>query len=156
MVSDLFGTLLAELGKVMDIPDLHPDGNHSCLIHFPDGLEVQLEVDVQGYELTMLSTIASLPESKYRENIFREALRANAMPHPLNGILAFSKKADSLVMFQRIPTKELTGDKINVALVPFLEKARYWRETISHNEIPSVKGVYTSSGRSQGMFGLRP
>lgn len=156
MVTDLFGSLLQELGHIMGIPELHPDRHNACLIKFPDGLEVQMELDGQGLELTMLSNLGILPPGKYRENVFREALRANGMPQPLNGTFAYSKKADSLVIFHRIPTKELSGDKINTALLPFLEKARYWRETIINNEIPVVSSVYTSSGRSQGMFGLRP
>lgn len=156
MVTDLFGSLLQELGKIMGIPDLHPDRHNACLIKFPDGLEVQMELDGQGIELTMLSNIGIIPAGKYRENVFREALRANGMPLPLNGVFAFSKKGDNLVLFQRILTKDLTGDKINSAMLPFLEKARYWRETINNNEIPTVSSAYTSSGRSQGMFGMRP
>lgn len=156
MVTDLFGSLLQELGQIMGIPELHPDRNNACLIKFPDGLEVQMEIDGQGLDLTMVAVIGVIPVGKYRENVNREALRANGMPLPLNGVFAYSKKADSLVLFQRIPVKELTGDKINTALMPFLEKARYWKETISNNQIPTVSSVYTSSGRSPGMFGMRP
>lgn len=156
MVTDLFGSLLQELGQVMGIPDLHPDRHNACLIKFPDGLEVQMELDGQGLELTMASNLGVLPPGKYRENVFREAMRANGMPLPLMGVFAYSKKADSLVLFQRVPTKDLSGDKINTALLPFLEKARYWKETITNNEIPQVSSVYTSTGRPGGIFGLKP
>lgn len=156
MVTDLFGSLLQELSPLIGIPNLHPDRHNACLIRFPDGLEVQMELDAQGLELTMLSSIGIIPPGKYRENVFREAMRANGMPLPLNGIFAYSKKGDNLVLFERIATKDLTGDKIHSAMLPFLEKARYWRETIASNQIPTVSSAYTSSGRSQGMFGMRP
>lgn len=155
MVSDLFSSLLEELGKILQIPDLHPDRNRACLIKFPDGLTVQIEMDGQASQITLLSNLGELPPGKYRENVFREALKANGMPHPIHGTLAYSKKADNLVMYQRLAVKDLSGDKINLALTPFLEKARAWKEAISRSEIPLVSGgIYTSSGGS-GMFGLR-
>ncbi len=158
MVKDIFGSLLEELGKILEIEDLHPDRNNACLIKFPDGFSVQLEINTTSNELTILSNLGEIPAGKYRENIFREALKANGMPYPINGIFCYSKKADNLVMYERIPLQDLSGDKINVALTPFLEKGRAWKEAIVHNEIPVVSsGLYTSrsGGAGTGMLGLK-
>lgn len=92
MVTDFFGSLLQELGKVLEIPDLHPDRNNSCQIVLKNGLNLQIELDRSGQFLIFGADLGVVPPGRYRENLFREALKANDMPHPIHGILAYSKK----------------------------------------------------------------
>src|SRR5262245_58766423 len=99
MVTDLFGALLQELGDSLEKADLHPDRNNSCLIRMKGGQEIQFELDRSSQFLIVGADLGAVPPGKYRENLFREALKANDMPHPIHGILAYSKKTDHLVLF---------------------------------------------------------
>lgn len=154
MVTDLFGALLEELGVSLKLPTLHPDSNNSCLIKFKNGVEVQIEMDKSGRHLIIGSDLGSVPIGKYRENLFREALKANDLPPPIHGILSYSEKTDHLVMFRKLPLADLNGDKIAAAITPFTEKALIWQEALKHNDIPAINQM--SAAQGGGMFGLRP
>lgn len=152
MVKEIFETILDELGQTLQIPDLHPDRNHSCLITFPNGVAVQIEMDPYSQTIMLGSDLGSIPNGPYRVNFFRETLKANAQPDPLNGIFAYSQKTDHVVLFQYLNLRDLTGEKIADALAPFMEKALKWKEALSHGEVPSI----STGTSSAGMFGLRP
>lgn len=153
MITDLFGTLLQELSRALKIPTLQPDRNNSCLLRLNSGLIIQIELDRGGQSLIIGADLGAIPPGKYRENLFREALRANDLPHPLHGILCYSKKSDHLVLYQKIGLKDLTGEKIAAEITPFAEKAFKWSEALLHNDIPTVNQTFTSQ-KPGGMFGL--
>lgn len=155
MVTDLFGSLLQELGKILEIADLHPDRNNSCLINLKTGISIQLEFDKGGQFLVLGADLGTVPPGKYRENLFREALKSNDLPYPNHGTLAYSKKSDHLILFEKISSVDLTGEKIAAELTPFSEKAITWRDALQKNDIPNISQGY-SPQRSGGMFGLRP
>lgn len=152
MVRDLFSTILAEIGEALKIPDLHPDQSNSCLINLASGVKIQIEIDKKGDSILIGSELGTIHQGRYRENVFREALKANGMPHPLHGIIAYSKNADKIVLFEKIPLKDYHIEKVIAMLPPFLEKAKTWRDALARGDVPIVS--YTSSS-SSGMFGLR-
>lgn len=155
MVTDLFGTLLQELGAILEIPDLHPDRNNSCRIRLKNTLDIQLELDRSGQFIILGADLGTVPPGKFRENFFREALKANDMPYPNHGTLCYSKKSDHLVIFEKLSTNELNGEKVAAEITPFSEKALIWKDALQRNDIPVVNQAYTSQ-KSAGMFGLRP
>ena len=73
MVTDLLGTLLQELGKSLEIAELSPDENNSCLIELKNGQQIQLELDRSGQFFVIGADIGMVPPGKYRENLFRQA-----------------------------------------------------------------------------------
>lgn len=156
MVTDLFGTILQELAHSMEIADLHPDRNNSCLIRLKNDLQIQLELDRSGEFMIIGSDLGDVPPGKYREVLFREALKANGMQTPLNGILAYSQKSNHLVIYEKLHIKDLNGEKIAAAITPFSEKANAWKDALARGEVPALNQVYSSESRSSGMFGLRP
>lgn len=153
MVADAFGTLLQELGKIIKIPTLEPDQNNSCLVKFPNAPTTQFEMDRSNSFLIIGCDLGEIPLGRYRETLFKEALIANGMPYPRNGDFAYSKQTDHLILTAVLPLKDLTGDKVAMVLLPFLEKAKIWQEALSKNEIPSRHGSFASKG--SGMFGLK-
>ena len=152
MVKDLFGNLLSDIGTALNIRDLHPDQANSCLIKMPSGVKIQLEIDKRGENLLMGCELGVLMAGKYRENIFQEALKANGNPPPHNGIFAFSKKSDKLVLYEKIPLKHFSVDKVIGLLTPFSEKAKAWIDALARGDMPPPSSFSTTSS---GMFGLR-
>ena len=101
--------------------------------------------------------MSSYALGRYRENLFREALKANGLPMPRQGIFSYSKKKDSLVLFDTLFMNELTAQKMADFLTPFMQKADLWRQAIPKGEIPSFTGNELSFGATpsgSGMFGL--
>ena len=122
MVMDLFESLLDEFSKAADLPNLKPDANNSCLIALPqNGPQIQLELDRSGEFLIMGCNLGFLPMGRYREMVLKEALRANGLPYPRVGTFAYVKKTDNLILFLKLPTRELTGSK-SPPFRPFLRK----------------------------------
>jgi Tir chaperone protein (CesT) family len=156
MVTDFFGVFLQELGSTLEIKDLRPDSNNSCLISLKNGVQIQLELDRSRQFLVIGSDLGAVPPGRYRENLFREALKTNGMPYPLYGILSYSKKTDHLILFHKSPIGEINGEKIASFITLFAEKALVWKNAVSSNEIPVMAQTDTSRKSSGGMFGLMP
>lgn len=153
MVTDLFGALLQELGRSLQIKDLHPDRNNTCQIKLATGVTIYVELDRSKECLVIGSDIAQIPAGRFRENVFREAMKANGLPQPRHGTFAYSKQADRLVLFDKCPVKDLNGEKIAAIITPLAEKAQLWKEAIARGDVPTVSSVRT--GRV-GMFGMKP
>ena len=152
MVRNYLEIILNEIGKVLKIEDLHPDRNNSCLIKMPEGIKIQLEQNSKNDEFILGADLGQVPPGRYRENLFREALKANGMPYPQHGILSYSAKTDHLILYETFSSKDLRGEMVADEIPHFVEKAKYWKESMEKGELPVV-GTLQSS---QGMFGLRP
>ena|ERR1700722_10013886 len=154
MVRDLYGTLLEELGRTLQVRDLHADRNNSCLIRLKNGLQVQIEISPKTNMLLLGVDLGAPPLGRFRVDLFKQALKANGMPYPQHGIFSQSSKTDHLILYEFLPLKDLTGDKIADELGPFSEKALLWKNSLAQNEIPSLE--VSGERPSLGMFGLRP
>lgn len=154
MVTDSFGMILEELGKHLGIPKLAPDSNNSCLIKFPHGPSLQMEIDKTGNYLMLGADLGEVPAGPYRENVFREALKYNGKPYPHAADFAYSKQSNKLVMTKLLLLANLRVEIVIGALDAFLSLARKWHESISRGEVPaSLEGAYVS-GASK-MFGIK-
>lgn len=156
MITDKFGSLLEELGQQIKTP-LKPDKNNACLLKFKTGIQVQLELNERDETVIIVSDLGTLTFGRYRENVFKEALKANGLPPPRSGIFAYSKKNEVLVLCDQIPIDQLSGQKLADYLQLFTQKAELWKTSISRGEVPSFMGNEISFGaaqRTSGMFGL--
>ncbi len=158
MVSNLFESLLQELGKAMSIPNLTADSNNSCLIAFESGIEVQIEPYERDEYLLLVIDLGQVPSGRYREDVFKEALKSNGLPNPRFGTFAYSEQSDHLLLFDMLSLRELNGEKIATALEPLIEKAQRWKESLERGDIPLADNSMTSgfTGGAGGIFGLRP
>ena len=155
MITDRFGALLEELGTAMKIK-LAPDTHGACRIRFRDKLEVTLSPDNVGEFLNIVIEIGNPGEGKYRENVFREALKANGLPEPRNGILCFGTKKNILLLCDSISFEDIHGQRLADIIQTLAQKARQWKESLSRGEIPSYRaGAATPSASSENIFGLR-
>jgi hypothetical protein len=156
MVTDRFGSLMEDLGKLIRIR-LIPDSHNACLIKYPGGLFLQIELDQSQERINMGAEIGSLAPGRYRENVMREALKANGLPPPKVGIFAFSAKKEVLILFDYMELNDLTAPKIADFLEQFLQKANFWKDAIKRGDVPSFMGNEMSFGKKTGgagMFGL--
>jgi hypothetical protein len=157
MVSDAYEAILSELSEALKIPALKPDPNNSCLIRLESGLEVQIEPDTNLENLLIGTNIAQVPPGAFRTNVFKEALKHNALPPPTPGTFAWSRKADQLVLFTDIPMKNLTGAKVAELLIPFAATAIKWGEALKAGQVPRIEIASSASTPSSGgLFGLQP
>lgn len=154
MVSDLFSSLIEEFSKLLKIK-LVPSAQHCCAIKTKSGVIIQLEIDRTGQDMLMLCKLPEIPPSgRYRESLFHEALRADGLPPPQHGTIAYSKRTNQLIIFKQMRLQDLSGEKIYAAFTPFLAKAQLWHDAISHGETPQIASKATAKG-SGGLFGLR-
>lgn len=154
MVMDLLNTILKDLEKYIQIEDLHTDENASCQINFGEGLSVQIELDPAGEFICVGAALGEVPTGRYRQTLFKEALKANGLPPPRNGTFAFSEKSKSLVYFEYLWAKEMTGQKLFTFLTNFKEKALLWKGSIARGEVPQLSQMMPKGTRPKGMFGL--
>jgi len=153
MVMELYESLLDELSKAANLPTLKPDSNNSCLIKLPEnGAKIQIEIDKTGDFLMMASNVGFAPPGRYREALFKEALRHNNTPHPRYGTFCYSENTKQLMLFEYLHIKELNGEKIAAVFGPFSERATFWKQAIERGEVPA--GVESVRKGGSGMFGL--
>lgn len=149
-----FEDLIREMGNIMGI-DLQPDSHFSCLLAFPaDQLSVQIDLDSSGDQILVGTQLGNVPPGPYREQIFRQAMRVNGGSLTPRGILAFSEKNNTLVLFQFLSLASLTGEKLHVFVQIFREHALIWKEALGRGDVPRIEEDVQASGGS--MFGLKP
>ena len=149
-----FEDLIHELGKVIDIT-LHPDSHQSCLLAFPaDQISIQIDLHTSGDKILVGTQLGALTRDAFRERIFMQAMRVNGASITPRGILAFSEKNDTLVLFQYLSLSSLNGEKLHKFVQLFREHAKVWKEAIKHGDIPTIEEDDSSPG--ERMFGLNP
>lgn len=153
MVTDLFGSLMEEFSTFLKVK-LDPTAHH-CAIKTQSGLIISLEFDSTGMNLLMICKLPAIPPSgRYRENLLYEALRADGLPPPNHGILAYSNRTGQLVIFKEMKLQDLTGEKIYNIFTPFVAKAQSWADAISRGDVPQFTAA-PPAPQAGGVFGLR-
>lgn len=149
-----FEDLIRELGNEMGL-DLQPDSHSSCLLAFPaDGLSVQIDLDSSGEQILIGTQLGNVPPGVYREQIFTQAMRVNSGSLTPRGILAFSEKNNTLVLFQFLFLDSMNGEKLHSFIQIFRAHAKVWKEALERGEIPKIEEDVSKPSGS--MFGLRP
>lgn len=148
-----FEDLIKELGQIMDLP-LHPDNRQACVLFFSqDELRIQIDLDTNADRILIGTQLGRLNPGSYRKKILFQALRVNGGSLQPRGILAFSEKNETLVLFQFFPIATLTAQKLAAYLELFREHAKAWKEALKRGEVPEVEEDSPSKG--SGMFGLK-
>ena len=137
-----FEELLHDLSKVFDL-NLQIDRQNACSIQIHPRLIIQLQLDVSQENLWIFAKLIELPPGKFRENVLKEALKANALPDPRIGVLSYLANANQLALFQKYPLKILSGERLSGCLGAFVEMADSWIEAISRGQSapPSPPGT---------------
>ena len=114
-----FEEILQLLGQSLNLP-LQVDANNACAIQIKQNLIVQLQPDPSQEKLLIGCQIIQVPPGKFRENVLKEALKANGLPDPRVGIFAYIARNNTLFLFQEYPfdiTSSLVNGKYSCAIV---------------------------------------
>ena len=133
-----FEELLHALGKVFHLA-LHIDRVNACSIQVHEGLIIQLQLDASQENLWIFAKLIEVPPGKFRENVLREALKANALPDPRTGIFGYVNSTNHLALSQKYPLSVLNGERLSGFLGAFLEMADSWCTAIANGQpAPSI------------------
>lgn len=127
-----FEELLEELGKVFHLK-LHVDKHLACSILIPP-LIIQLQPDAGQEKLYLFSKIIELPPGKFRENILKDALKANSALDPRAGVLGYIAATNHLTLHQIYPFSILNGERLANFFGAFFEMGESWQKAIASGQ----------------------
>lgn len=133
---DPFAQLLNDLSLLLDT-HLSPDKRGACKLNIEDTLHVQLEPDATREKLLFFCFLSEVPPGKFRENVLRDALKANADPST-PGTLGFSERNNQLVLFANLNFSSLTARKALDFLHLFMTKAQAWKQAIATGQTSNL------------------
>lgn len=145
---DQFHELLQGLGQQLGVA-LHPDKRGACKLNIRNQFQIQIEYEPSYERILMASFICDIPPGKLRENILRDALKAN-YPFPQLGTLSYCERNNKLTLFLYLSLHGLNPDKLAVLLTHFIEKAKAWKEAAETGQSVSLP----SSAQGAKSFGL--
>jgi hypothetical protein len=128
-----FEELLAELSKVFELK-LHVDHHSACSIRIPDKLTVQLQLDAAQENLFLFSKLIEIPPGKFREDVLKEALKANGENESVPGVFGYIAATNHLALYQKFPMAILTGKRLAGFLGAFIDFGDTWRAAIQKGQ----------------------
>ncbi|KIC75879.1 putative type III secretion chaperone SycE [Neochlamydia sp. TUME1] len=157
MPSHNLESLLKDLGEKIELSHLEPTGNNNITLLLKGNNEVVLQKHNSQPYLIISFEILELPIGRFRENIFREALKFNHLNKAHEGIFAFSKKTQMFFLFDMLPFDEISGEQVNAIMQNLSEKVTLWKEALNRGEIPTIGFSSLTSPEGAGsFFGIRP
>lgn len=148
---DRFEEALKALGVEWDLP-LHPDHNRACLLRMGESCSLQIEYNKSQESLLVAAFIAETPPGKFRENLFKTALKLNHQA-PQTARLSYSDKNNQLALYQQIPLENLSGKALSDLLNQFTEKVVAWKRGVDTGDLAAL--FSSSSKGTPGIFGLQ-
>jgi len=151
-----FEDLIHELGAALGMP-LHIDHHGACTLQMNEKIRIQIEPDTKEDKIAMAAYITELSPGKFREEVLKEALKANASTvagGSMNNILGFCARHNEFACHAYLPLRELNTEKLLPVLVSLAEYSISWLEAIQSGR-HAPPGVLTKP-TSPTPFGLRP
>jgi hypothetical protein len=151
---NLYENLVLEWGKKNRIPITF--GNKEiCRIQFiKDAVTMQIDLDPSGENIVLGCNLGSINPGPYRILIFKKALKTNGFCKTPRGILAFSSKLNSLMLFDFLPLAHTQVDKLDERVMLFKAHAKVWVEALKNGQVPQLSEEQKSAS-DQGIFGIK-
>lgn len=127
--------LLDELSQIFHLP-LKIDRHHACSIQIKEGVTLQLQLDPLQENLFLFAKVGEVPPGKYRENVFKEALKTHSLPEPRIAHFGFIAKSAELALFHSYPLTILKGELLAGLIGAFLQYAIEWKKGLAQGTIP--------------------
>lgn len=152
MASDVLSSLLKDLEGYFECP-LAPDAKQTCLVRLKTGVNVQLELDRAGENLIVGIKLGEVPPGRYRESLFKAALKSNGLSSGA-GIFAYSPKSNQFILFAKVPLTVANPAKLKELFDPMFAKALLWQTSVTRSETPVVSSAGEAPTGS-GIFGIK-
>lgn len=133
---------------------LYPDSNEACKLLVGDNCYVQLEMDITGDYLLIVSVITEIPLGKFREEVLKHALVANNVEYPYYGHLCYIQKTNSLALYDALLIRTLTGESLLNYIKIFTEKVETWKKAITSGR-PGPNVLKTTTTTNIPNFGIK-
>jgi len=146
-----FEELLKELSLLIGL-NLHSDENNVCYLWAGETLKVQLEQDKKNH-VVVAAFISELGPGKFREEVLKEGLKANAQFFP-GGILCFSSKNGQLVVYLLLPIETADGQKLLESLSTLINYALQWQIALQEGKTAPLS--LASKPSLPHAFGIKP
>lgn len=147
----LYADLITQLGSLMGI-SLHADARDTCRIEFTDKVTLQIDLDEQGERLLVGSVLGQISSGTYRNQVFKQALKVNALSNAPRGILAYSERLSSLILFEYLPINVTDGQKLHQFVQLFHAHAKVWIDCLAAQDLPQIE---QETSKGSGMFGMK-
>ncbi len=131
---DRFALLIADFSTLIDIP-LHLDHRRTCTLFVNNQLHVQLKEEEHKDRILIGAFLAQPPPGKFRETIFKAALKENNNPSRIASF-SYSERNNQLALFSYLTLTGLKGDHLVTFLKQFLDTAFSWRTGIETGQLP--------------------
>lgn len=145
-----FEELIQELGNALQI-SLHPDHNGACKLNVSNCPAIQIEYNESKESLIIASFLTEVPPGKFRENVFKAALKLNHQ-EPAAAHLGFCSQTNQLALFQFAPIATLTSSLLQTLLAAFINKATAWKKGVETGDLLSLCSANKTAGT--GLFGI--
>jgi hypothetical protein len=149
-----FYDLIKELGDLLG-EEIEPENNQACNLRINQKVKVQIEVSNNEESLMLISLISELPPGKFRETVLKDILKANFFAEEKVGILSYTLKENSLVLFQTINTHALDAEELKNHLQKFSQRAINWYDSIESGALAPDNEIPESTEKKGNSFGIR-
>ncbi|MCB1149051.1 MAG: CesT family type III secretion system chaperone [Chlamydiia bacterium] len=142
-----------DFGKVLEMinstlgTNLDPKTTEAVDLEF-QGNKLKIQTNETRENVLVIADLGEVPPGRYRQDVLKQALRANGYPPPNIGILGFSERSEHLYLFASYPVYAFTKEKLKSILEPFVMKVQLWTDALKSSVVPIVTkpqegGVYT-------------
>jgi hypothetical protein len=148
---NLFEELLKELSPLVGFP-LHIDHHHVCCLWAGDTLKVQIEQNKEGH-ITLAAFLSELGPGKFREEVFKESLKANGQFIP-GGVLSFSSKNNQLVLHHFVLREIMNAQNVFESMTALIHYGLQWQTAL--NEGKTAPAFLATKSLLPSVFGIKP
>jgi len=152
-VIEFFAEILQKLGEELGTP-LNVDKNGACLLVYKRILKVQIQNYPEKEELLLGAFLGEIVPGKFRENVFKEALKTNSL-FPNQGAFSYVKRSNELILSHLVPYEGLTSSHLSKILLELIEKANLWYSSIQSGSLHLVAQDVRPERSDRPMFGIR-
>lgn len=128
-------TLLHQIGGIINIP-LHAQEGRKCLLEVDRTMRIHLEEDFVKQKILILCLLCDIGAGKFRENILREALKANSY---LSRSFDFGylEKTNELAFHTYVDTR-IAAESMALYLEKCIVVGKNWISAIQNSQLPNL------------------
>ncbi len=125
-----FADFLQELGEALGT-ELFVDRKGACSLRMHGHLHVQLQKGPQEEEIWMVAEVAELPPGRFREEVLKEALKANDAHSAMPIVWSYVSSGNRLMLASHFPLGACDGKQGAAYLSLLIEAAEQWKRALA-------------------------